>query len=111
MQFKPTNPEHLKKYVLDITDEWETSRGAGWVGLVHANGEPSFAVENLGDGGCNNYLYPDDASRALYKEFVSDAEKAFADDPLIIEKTDVAILWLEIRDLPEEVIDEITKIK
>lgn len=82
--YRPADLEQWKaarqRFSAEITQEWETSRGVGWTGVLTDSDKTVIAtVENTGTGGPNNWdvedqkrfdeysavgavLYPDDGS-------------------------------------------------
>lgn len=98
--FTPSHPEYLEKYTFQITQEWETTTGVGFVGVVSTGEEPAFIAENLGNGGCNRYATFDQPSQDLYKQFQEDCKKAY-EGTNHFELEDTALIWIEVRDLAE----------
>lgn len=92
----PTNPDALKEYRMEIVDEWQTSRGVGFSGTVFGPTGAEFDFENLGDGGCNKYICHTEADRACFNNFKVFAKQAY---PNAVEPEDMAVMWLEVRDL------------
>lgn len=89
----PENPDVLDKFHLDITDQWND--GAGFSADVWLE-ESQFSVENEGEGEANKYLALDDASIEAFREFQRCAKQAY---PTAEEPEDLAVLWLEIKDI------------
>lgn len=96
--YKPTDPEILAEYSIEITDEWETSAGVGFTGQVTREGERCFGFENLGNGGCNTYLCRSAGEAEAYEIFKVKVKEAYPD---AFEPDDTALIYLEVRDLPE----------
>ena len=95
----PDDPEALSQFTIDILDEWESDGGIGWSAEISAPSGISFAVENDGMGERNRYLAHDAQAQALFIVFQQASQKAF---PTSDEPEDYACLWLEVRDLWEE---------
>lgn len=92
---EPLNPSAFTDYTVEITDEWETSKGCGFTGDVLRQGHAVFSFENNGDGGANKYLYHDQHSRDDFHLFTSLCEENF---PKHFEAVDYALIYLEVRD-------------
>lgn len=90
--FKPTEPEQLAEYSVEITSEWETSSGVGATADVYLRGEHIFSFEVDDRGGCNKYLASDEAQR----KHLSDFRKLVKDlYPSTAEPEDLAVSWIE----------------
>ena len=94
----PDKPELLIAFSVEITDEWQVEdAGVGFSAIVYGYNGASFAVENDGNGGCNRYLTFDTHGESLLDAF-SEASKGAYTRP-VLEPLDIALLWLELRDL------------
>lgn len=92
--YQPSDPAAFESYRVEITNEWETSRGIGFTGDVFLLDNHVFSFENLGDGGCNKYLSVVDPAtlRAFH-------DLATSQYPGIPEPSDHAVMYIEVRDM------------
>jgi hypothetical protein len=105
----PVYPEKLDGFFLEITDERVEGSQLSWTGIVSDNNGASFAVENDGLEDSKYFAF-DEAGTDLLNRFGQCADEAYdfgAYDPIVeqvFNKEDVALIWIELRDLdPEEI--------
>ena len=96
---QPITPPDFFKYNVEITHEWETSRGCGFTGDVIYGNDSVFSFENLGDGGCNKYLAFDERSKKALDEFFKLCKENY---PQHSDSADYALIYLELRNQLEE---------
>jgi hypothetical protein len=90
--FRPTEPEKLAGYSVEITSEWETSSGIGATADVYLNEEHIFSFEVDDRGGCNKYLASDEVQRAHLSQFRKLVKELYPKTP---EPEDLAVSWIE----------------
>jgi hypothetical protein len=94
----PDKPELLLTFSVEITDEWQVEdAGVGFSAIVYGDNGASFAVENDGNGGCNRYLTFDTHGEDLLEAFTEASEGAYTRQ--VLEPLDLALLWIELREL------------
>lgn len=73
---KPLDESHLggRDYTMRITKEMEHSRGVAWTANLYLVGKLFAVVENMGNGGCNDYVVKNED---LWDTFCEDAYLAY----------------------------------
>jgi hypothetical protein len=91
--YEPLDPAAFEPYRVEVTQEWETSRGIGFTGDVFLNDTHVFSFENDGNGGCNKYLPVGDSS--VLRSFQDIAQSQYD----VSDPSDHAVMYIEIRDM------------
>lgn len=113
----PVYPEKLDDFSVEITEEWinQDTGDVSWSALVTGSNGASFAVENNGEGERNSYIAFDKQGELLLERFYQCSEEAYDPDAYdsglaqILEEADLAIIWIEIRDLdPSEITNNLS---
>lgn len=94
--FVPNDPDALKDYSTEVIDEWVTTSGVGASIDVYYQGEFVFAFEVSSNGGCNSYYANDDKGKEHLEQFRALARTLY---PNVSEPEDLAVSWIEFRDI------------
>lgn len=95
--YRPQNENDptLLSYSLKSMEELATSRGVAWTAVITRNSEKVGTVENMGDGGCNKYLFIDKIERDL---FFTTAQLIYGGiEHFEGEEEDILAAWLDIK--------------
>lgn len=96
--YRPANENDptLLSYGVFNMEELATSRGVAWTAVITRNGKKVGTVENMGDGGCNKYLFIDQVERDLF--FTTALLTYSGVEHFEGEEEDILCAWLDIRD-------------
>lgn len=97
----PTNLEPLKPYALVVIKSHNHRRGNFWEAKLYKDGKPVMFVENMGEGGCNNYysIKKGEYHSPFEKEFEKATKLAYPDEKHSSSAKDMAITFLDLVSL------------